>query len=395
MTAASPKHRFRRWLLLLVPLALVTWGFMSWRPGSGEGNPPPFQTIAVDRGDVVQSVVATGQLNPVRRVQVGSQISGIIEELLADFNTEVRAGQVVARLDRSTFEAAVRLAEAELASARAAHDLAVVNNERSRSLRGGELIASAEMEASEVAVLQAAASVKIRESQLERARLELERCTIVSPTDGIVISRNVNVGQTVAASLSAPVLFEIAEDLSRMKINARITEADIGRIREGQRADFRVDAYRDRMFSGQVVQIRNAPIHVDNVVTYDTVIHVDNSELLLKPGMTAEVHVITDEQRDVLRLRNTALRARLPDNLRPPTPADAEDQGARVVYRLLQSDERALEAVAVQTGITDGLHTEILEGLSEGDRLATGLTLRTQDDRSRASSLFQGRQAQF
>jgi HlyD family secretion protein len=237
--------------------------------------------------------------------------------------------------------------------------------------------------------------VRIREEHVEQARLELERCTIISPTDGIVISRNVDVGQTVAASLSAPVLFEIAEDLTRMMINARVPEADIGTVREGQRVEFKVDAYRDQVRQGSVMQIRKAPIIVDNVVAYDTVIYVDNQDLTLNPGMTAEITIITDERTDVLRVRNLALRARLPDWLAPPTPSDLPE-GARIVYRLRDpNDPRSLEPVPVRTGLADLVYTEIHDGVSAGDTLVTGVAPRRQGGRERSTSVLTGSQAQF
>lgn len=266
---------------------------------------------------------------------------------------------------------------------------------RIRSLKQEQLVPPAEVEQIEVDLRQAQAAVQIRSEHLERARLELARCTIVSPTDGIVISRNVNVGQTVAASLSAPVLFEIAEDLTRMMINALIPEADIGTVREGQRVEFRVDAYRDQTRVGKVVQIRKAPIVTNNVVMYDTVIHVANEDLLLNPGMTAEVSIITEERTGVLRVRNNALRALLPAELTPPAPADP-GEGARVVYRLSDpARPSALDVVIVRPGLADLVHTEILEGLAPGDVLVTGLAPRRSDEASGGGGLFRGSQARF
>jgi HlyD family secretion protein len=308
--------------LLLLPLLAVV-GLVLWNTGfrrADGGGLPPLQTVAVDRGDVAQRIVAHGTLQPQRQVHVGSQVSGVIEQIYVDFNSRVTRGQVLARIDPSTFAAAVRSAEAELAAAEAAHELARLQWRRVEELREHQIVAASELEQAASQFRQAEAQLSVRRQNLERARRELERCTILSPTDGMVIRRAVDVGQTVAASLSAPVLFEIASDLTRMQIHAHVSEADIGAVREGQPVRFQVDAHRGRRFTGDVVQVRNAPHVVDNVVHYETIIAVDNSDGLLKPGMTAEVNIVTAEATDAVRARNTALRARLPDAIRPADP---------------------------------------------------------------------------
>jgi HlyD family secretion protein len=381
--------------VLLLVVGGILWIAVQRRAAAAERAAPELLVVPVERGPVVRQVIASGRLNPLRTVQVGSQISGVIVELPADFNTPVRRGEVVARLDTATYEAHLRLAQAELERAVAAADLARMQVDRISRLHRDSLVPPAEMEEARIGLRQATAAVRIREEHVEQARLELERCTIISPTDGIVISRNVDVGQTVAASLSAPVLFEIAEDLTRMMINARVPEADIGNVREGQRVEFKVDAYRDQVRQGSVMQIRKAPIIVDNVVAYDTVIHVDNQDLTLNPGMTAEITIITDERTDVLRVRNLALRARLPDWLAPPTPSDLPD-GARIVYRLRDpNDPRSLEPVPVRTGLADLVYTEIHDGVSAGDSLVTGVAPRRSAGRERPTSVLTGSQAQY
>jgi len=388
---------FRKLFFTVIPLALVAVAAAFWINNRYRTDraAPNYLTVTVDEGDVVRRVVASGALNPLRSVQVGSQISGVIVELFADFNTLVKRGDIIARLDPATHEANVRLATAELESARAQADLAEMRAARIRSLQVEQLVPPAELEQVEVDLRQAQAAVRIRSEHLERARLELARCTIVSPTDGIVISRNVDVGQTVAASLSAPVLFEIAEDLTHMMINALIPEADIGVVREGQRVEFRVDAYREQTRMGKVVQIRKAPRVTNNVVMYDTVIHVSNDDLLLNPGMTAEVSIITAERPGVLRVRNNALRALLPAELTPDAPTDLS-QGARVVYRLVDpARPTVLDAVVIRAGLSDLVHTEILEGLAPGDVLVTGLAPRRSDEGGGGGGLFRGSQARF
>lgn len=381
---------------VILVFSLGLWLLSQRRSAATERDTPALLTVEVERGDIVRRVVVSGQLNPLRTVQVGSQISGVIVELPADFNTPVNRGDVVARLDTATYEAELRLAEAELDRARAAAELTAMQVERIQRLHRDALVAPAEMEEAHIGLRQAQAAVRIRAEHVEQARLQLDRCTIVSPTDGVVVSRNVDVGQTVAASLSAPVLFEIAEDLTLMMINARVPEADIGMVREGQRVEFKVDAYRDQTREGSVMQIRKAPIVVDNVVNYDTVIYVDNSDLSLNPGMTAEVAIITDERHDVLRVRNLALRSRLPAGLAPAPPADMPE-GVRIVYRLADPENpRALEAVPVQTGLADLVYTEVLDGVAAGDHLATGIApRRSTNGGGGPPSLLSGRQAQF
>jgi len=376
-------------ILIIVLAGAATWWAANFYNSSGDGM-PPLHTVQVDHGDVSQRVVAYGRLEPVQKVTVGSQVSGIVDEIFVDFNSVVERGQVIAQIDPSTFEAEVSSAQAELESAEAGLELARTRWERVQELRERQFISPSEVEEASSTLRQAESQVEVRRHALQRAQRELDRCTIKSPTDGIVISREVDVGQTVAASLSAPILFELAASLDRMLIHANVSEADIGNVSEGQRAMFRVDAHRDRRFEGQVIQVRNAPKMEDNVVHYETIIAVDNSEQLLKPGMTTEVEVITDEKQDVMRVRNTALRARLPDNLRPGDPEDQYEDG-QIVYKLVNGQ---LSSHSVRTGLTDGVYTEIVEGLSPGDTLAVGLSLRTEQD-SNGRSFMTGNQAQY
>jgi HlyD family secretion protein len=376
-------------ILLLVVVGVGAW-WVTRRAASAEGSLPPLHTEVVDRGDVSQRIIAFGALQPVQRVEVGSQVSGIIDEIMVDFNSPVRRGQVIAQIDPSTFQAAVSSAEAELASAEAGLELARHQWERVQELRAMQFVSPSDVDQARASLSQAEAQVQVRRHALDATRRELDRTTITAPGSGIVISRSVDVGQTVAASLSAPILFEIASDLSQMHIHASVSEADIGEVAEGQSVRFVVDAHRAREFVGEVIQVRNAPVMQDNVVHYETIIAVDNAEGLLKPGMTAEVRIITDEVLDVLRVRNTALRARLPDAIRPPDPpSDGESNGR--VYLVLNG---GLEARAVRTGLTDGAYTEILSGLEEGDVVAVGLSLAGEGGGGNRS-LLTGSQATF
>ncbi len=376
-------------VVVVVVAALGAW-WATRQYGTAEGSLPPLHTETVDRGDVSQRVVAHGSLQPVERVEVGSQVSGIVEEVMVDFNSRVTRGQPIAQIDPSTFEAALNSAEAELESAQAGLELARHHWERVQELREMQFVSPSDVDEARASLSQAEAQVRVRRHALDAARRELERTTITAPSDGIVISRQIDRGQTVAASLNAPILFELAADLTRMHIHASVSEADIGMVEDGQLVRFVVDSHRDREFTGEVIQVRNAPMMEDNVVHYETIIAVSNEEGLLRPGMTAEVSIITEEVTDVVRVRNTALRARIPDDIRPPDP-DGADEADAVVYRLENGE---LRATAVRIGLSDGTYSQVLDGLNEGDVLAVGLSLMTQDEENRRS-IFGGEQAQY
>ncbi len=383
--------KLRNILIILVVVVGVGAWWGTQRYATAEGSLPPLETTEASRGEVSQRIVAHGKIQPVHRVEVGSQVSGIVDDVLVDFNSRVTRGQVIAQIDPSTFEAAVASAEAELESAEAGLELARHQWTRVQELRELQFVPPSDVDEARASLSQAEAQVRVRRHALDAARRELERTSITAPADGIVISRTIDPGQTVAASLSAPILFELASDLTQMHIHANVSEADIGGVEEGQSAVFVVDAHRDREFTGEVIQVRNAPIEEDNVVHYETIIAVSNQEGFLKPGMTAEVSIISDERQDVLRVRNTALRARLPDAIRPEDPEeDGETNG--LVYRLENGE---LIPTRVATGLADGVYTEILDGLSEGDVLAVGLSLTTDADNDGSRSLFSGSQAQF
>src|ERR1051325_8590607 len=280
-----------------------------------------YQTAAVTRGSITQLVTATGTLNPVVNVQVGSQVSGNIQKLFADFNSEVKAGQTVAQIDPALFQAAMTQAEGDLATAQAALELAKLNAARTQRLFAEKNSSQQDVDSANAALHQAEGNVKIKQGALDKAKADLDHCTITSPIDGVVISRSVDVGQTVAASLQAPVIFQIANDLTKMQIDSNVAEADVGVVKVGQDVDFTVDAFPTQTFHGKVVQVRNAPITAQNVVTYDTVIAVSNPDLKLKPGMTANVSIIAARKDNVLQIKNAALRYR-------PTGTAAGDAGA-------------------------------------------------------------------
>src|ERR1700736_3868579 len=319
--------------LAVVVVALLVILFVVRRCTSSGAS--AYQTAAVTRGPITQLVTATGTLNPVTNVQVGSQVSGNIQKLFADFNSEVKAGQTVAQIDPMLFQAAVTQAEGDLASAQAALELAKVNAARIQKLFTEKNSSQQDLDSAVAALHQAEANVKIKQGALDKAKADLDHCTITSPIDGVVISRSVDVGQTVAASLQAPVIFQIANDLTKMQIDSNVAEADVGAVEVGQAVDFTVDAFPTRTFQGKVVQVRNAPITVQNVVTYDTVIGVSNPELKLKPGMTANVSIIIEHKDNVIQLKNAALRYRPPEaaSAQPPrsksSPGGQRPTGAR------------------------------------------------------------------
>src|SRR3954469_10622749 len=299
--------RFLPWLIAISGLLLIALVVRHLRTGGAA----TYQTANITRGPITQAITATGTLNPVLNVQVGSQVSGNISKLFADFNSQVKAGQVVAQIDPALFQATVTQAEGDVASAQAALELAKLNAARTQDLFAKKTSSKADLDQAVASLHQAEANVKIKQGALDKAKADLEHCTITSPVDGVVISRSVDVGQTVAASLQAPVIFQIANDLTKMQIDTNVAEADVGVVEVGQNVDFTVDAFPNRTFRGKVVQVRNAPIIVQNVVTYDTVIGVNNDDLKLKPGMTANVSILIAHRDDVLTISNAALRFRM------------------------------------------------------------------------------------
>ena len=310
----------RTWIALAVVVA-AAGAFLAFR---GREKEVEYQTTVVDRGDIVDVVGATGTLQAVTTVQVGSQVSGIVDSLGADFNSRVKKDQVIARLETSTFDARLGQARANLVAARANVEKAKATvadtkqkYERAKELSAEQLLPQTDLETAKsnyegaVAGLRGAvAAVSQAAATVQQAQVDLTHTIIRAPIDGVVVARNVDVGQTVAASLQAPVLFVIANDLSRMQVNASIDEADIGRVRAGQDVTFHVDAYPNDTFTGRVEQVRLQPITVQNVVTYNTLIAVDNPGQRLMPGMTATVSVIVQQRDNVLRLPAAALRFR-------------------------------------------------------------------------------------
>ncbi|HVI94568.1 MAG TPA: efflux RND transporter periplasmic adaptor subunit [Anaeromyxobacter sp.] len=408
-----PRRTVRLVVAALVLLALAA-GVFSWRTAARR---PKLQldSVSADRGRIVAKVTATGTLSAIVTVQVGSQVSGSVAALHADYNSRVRKGQLIAKIDPALFEATVEQARANLvagqgnlAKAKAQAVDARRQAKRNEELAREKLVAQADYDtsqanadAADAAVLAAQGSLAQAAAALHQAQVNLAYTNIVSPTDGVVISRNVDVGQTVAASLQAPTLFVIAEDLSKMQVDTSVAEADVGRLRDGMQVTFTVDAYPAETFRGIVRQIRNAAQTVQNVVTYDAVIDVSNPELKLRPGMTANVTFVYAEKDDVLRVPNAALRFRPPPELmarlgqgdakgnhaaaRGPDAAGTRGAAATPAGRTGASRSEAPDRrtvwvlrgerpgpVRIRTGISDGSVTEVVEGaLEPGDAVVT------------------------
>ncbi len=403
----------QRKLLWAILLGLVA-SLVLWRCTRSDEAAPKYVTDAVARGDVISRVSASGSLSAVVTVEVGSQVSGRIQALYADFNSVVKKGQRIAKIDPALFEAAVAQAAANVTAARgnlarleAQAEEAERLARRAAQLFETRIVAENDRDASASTALAARAAVQQGRGQLAQSQAALYQSEtnlrytdILAPTDGIVISRAVNVGQTVAASLSAPVIFTIAQDLRAMEVHTNIAESDIGRLRAGMDASFTVDAYPTERFRGRIREIRNAPQVVQNVVTYDAVIDVENAELKLKPGMTATVNIVSERRDGVLRVPNAALRFR-PDALaaRPAGAGGASraggaagrsgsmaagaaggpsarerpdrDPALRSVYVLVDKESVRRE---VKVGLSDGGFTEVTGGeLREGDLVITGI----------------------
>ncbi len=357
-----------------------------------KGNVPQYKTEKITKGDLTTVVTATGTMNAVTTVLVGTQVSGTIKTLYVDFNSHVKKGQMIAQIDPALFQAQVDQARANLVTAKAnlaKAEVSVVDTqrtlERNRQLFSKNLIARSDLDTAETNYDSAVAQVNANKAQVKQAAAALSTAEtnlaytrILSPVDGIVVSRSVDVGQTVAASFQTPTLFNIAQDLTKMQIDTNIAEADVGRIKVGQDVDFTVDAYPDITFKGRVGQIRIAPITIQNVVTYDVVIVVDNQQLKLMPGMTANVSVIVDEKKDVLKVPNAALRFK-PSDRAKGGQGDLTKGGSAVKTKSGTSEKGPAvwivenekpKRIRVNVGISDGSYTELVSGgLKEGQEV--------------------------
>ncbi|MBN1273773.1 MAG: efflux RND transporter periplasmic adaptor subunit [Candidatus Aminicenantes bacterium] len=423
-------------IIIIVVIAGIVLGFTLFRQKNGKQE--KYKKEAVDKGNIEAVVITSGTLNPVTIVDVGSQVSGRISSIYVDFNSEVKAGQLIAELDPSQFLTKVKQNEANYESAKASVEKSKVTLDNSKKkldraleLFEKDLISYEEKETAETAYYSAVADLQSSEarlqqadSQLESSKVDLEYTIIKSPIDGVVINRNINVGQTVAASFQAPVLFQIANDLSKMQVECSIDEADIGRIKQDQKVRFTVDAFPDDSFEGTVIQVRYSPEIVSNVVTYTTIVNVENPEIKLRPGMTATVSIVTGEAKNVLRVPNAALRftptlgpeqmreiltkmreertaqqqasgqtsprrsepRQGSENRRPPQEGQqgssdflarflqrANQKGSGIVW--MENEKGELRPVFIRTGVTDNTYTEVVRarGLEEGQLVITGM----------------------
>jgi len=369
----------RKWALLLVAAVAVTVGVAVWQLSSPGREVGKYRTEPARITDVTQSVSANGTLNPVVLVNVGTQVSGTVKRLLVDFNDYVQKDQVLVELDPAIYEAQVKQSEANLANARSQLELAEANEARMKALLEKEYVARQDYDTSTQALKAARAQVALASAQLDKDRTNLAYTVIRSPVAGVVVSRQVDVGQTVAASFQTPTLFQIAQDLSRMQIDSAFAEADVGVIRVGQPVLFRVDAFPNRTFQGEVRQVRLNPTTQQNVVTYDVVVSVANPLKILLPGMTAYVNIIVARRSGVLLVPNAALRFRPADSTprrgpsadqgaEPPRDAKGRGGGGGVTGTVFVIENDRPKAIRVNVGITDNRYTEITGGdLKEGD----------------------------
>jgi HlyD family secretion protein len=439
-----------KWLVVLAVIGGASY-YGYTRFVNTKQKPPEYRTATIGRGEITQMVTANGALSPMTNITVGSQVSGIITDLRVDFNTKVTNGQVIAQIDPSTYQRMVVQATAQRDNSKASLELAQVEYRRSKELFEAKLISASDYDKALATMHQAEASLQMSEASLEKSKVDLGYTTITAPLDGMVISRSVEVGQTVASSFSTPTLFQIANDLRQMRIEAMVSEADVGGVKEGQPVEFTVEAYLGQNFSGEVSQVRFAPVTNQNVVTYSVIVRVNNDDLRLRPGMTANASIITSRKSGVTRIANSALRFRPPDNaivlsnaLAQATPgkdsaptvtaANAQPRGSegrgemdserRKRFESMSPEEREkfrarmqerggmgmlgggrggnspkpdaittqtvylvdkqegtgvaqLKPVSVKIGVTDGAYSEVIEGLKEGDVVATGTTTAT------------------
>ncbi len=331
----------------------------------------------VTRGDISSEITATGVIEPVTSVTVGTQVSGIVSKLYVDYNSVVKAGQVIAELDRTNLISELESATALMRSAENDLSYQKANYERYRTLYDKGLVSANDYEQARLSYNQATETVVQRRENVKKARTNLGYATITSPIDGVVLSKEVEEGQTVASSYNTPTLFNIAQDLTQMRVIANVDEADIGEVRDGLRVTFTVDAFPDLVFDGTVLQVRQEATTESNVVTYEVVISAPNDDLKLKPGLTANVTIFTMEVKDVTSVPSKALRF---------TPRQAmlnkgeSIQDCEAESKVWTYSDNTFKAIPVETGVTNGMLTEIKSGVKPGDKVVTEITADTRDE---------------
>lgn len=403
--SAGTGSPLRRWLVWIVVLAVAGAGILYWWNASSRQNVPVFVTETIGRTDIIVQVTATGTVEPTNQVEISSELSGTVRSVEADFNDLVTKGQILARLDTAKLEANVELGRASLTASEARvaeatatlnemkdnYDRAVMLEQKKVTTLEGLLKAKAAHDRAQAALKSAEADIRVSEANLRINEADLAKACICSSINGVVLDRNVEVGQIVASSLQAPVLFTLAADLKNMELRVDIDEADIGKVKVGHEATFSVEAYQGRMFPAAISQLRFAPKTVDGVVTYEAILSIDNADLLLRPGMTATADIKVAEINDTLAVSNAALRysppvetaesggsgllgmlfRNTPDRTASPAATVGAD-GRRTIW-ILRNGQAA--AVEILPGETDGTKTEIREGdVAEGDLVITDLT---------------------
>lgn len=362
------KKKFSKiWIFvgLLLAAGIVLW-LLS---GKKKEEKVEFVTAKVEPANIQNSVTATGTIEPVTSVTVGTQVSGIVSKLYVDYNSEVKKGQVIAELDKTNLTSELNTAKANLSSAQSALDYQQANYNRYQTLFKKGLIAATDYESARLSWQQAKEQVSTAQEQVRRAQTNLSYATITSPIDGIVLSKSVEEGQTVAASFNTPELFKIAKDLTNMQVVANVDEADIGNVKAGERVSFTVDAFPEDVFEGHVTQVRQEATTTNNVVTYEVVISAPNGDMKLKPGLTASVTIYTAERQGVLSIPSKALRF-TPTQETVGDKKIVDSKGKNKVWTL---EGNTLTAHDVQIGMSDGTHTEILGGISQGKDIITEL----------------------
>lgn len=347
--------------VILIPGVLMT--LIVFASCSAKTVKQAYETVPVEPSSITNTITATGTVEPIKQVEVGTQVSGIIAKIYVDYNSEVKAGQLIAEVDRSVLETELESSKANLNSSKAEHDYQTANYERIKGLYEKDLVSRSEYDQALNSWSKAVYSYTQAKSNYQKAERNIGYTWIYSPIDGVVLSRAVDEGQTVAAGFSTPTLFTIANDLKKMRVIADVDEADIGEVHEGQYVQFTVDAYPEDLFEGSVIQIRLLATTTSNVVTYEVVIDAPNGNLKLKPGLTAEVNIYTLNKENILTVPLRALRF-VPEGYTVP------DSGTHV---FVMNPDGTLSAKTVNIGVSDGIYTEITDGLKQGDQVVTGI----------------------
>lgn len=379
----------KKYLIIAIVIIIVIAGIFFLLP-SGKKASIVLDTTQIEKGNIGTAVTATGTIEPIVLVEVGTQVSGVISKLYVDFNSEVKAGQVLAELDKRVLVSELENANANLQTKQVEYTLQKQNYDRQKGLWEKQAISKVDWENAESSYKTAQLAVTSSKAAVLKAQINLGYATITSTIDGVVVSRAVEEGQTVAASFSTPTLFTIANDLTKMRVIANVDEADIGEVKEGQRVSFTVDAFPNDQFNGKVIQVRLQATTTSNVVTYEVVIEAPNPDLKLKPGLTASVNIYTMEENDVLLVPAKALRFN-PDpeiikgikglTLGQPLQTDANDKNKKVVW---VKSGNTLTPKFITIGTTDGIHIVVTEGLSAGEEVATGISQKADENAQEA-----------